>query len=620
MLDFTLPNDRTRMDGTGPSATPVLADILASIDDRLARGALRSSTAETYRAAIRLLARKMNRPVRHCPADLDAFDARFPRDGFDPDWHASDRAYRTWRNRARAALETALTRTGTDADTPDIEDDWSRLLAAIEPLTKDHPTRWRIAPQKLIALRRFARTCRAHGRQPRDLDLAFMLELETLHTGNLRRHHRTAARRLDEWRAIPELRPFLPPRPIGFDRRHHAAPAALPPAFMAQVEPLIAAATRKDWDPVAEEYTIRHDGQARVARAAFRTFLRVALATGVLNRQDESCLPAFLDPDRALPVLRALLGRADETDNTATSTGKDKADSAPMLTPRSVRKYIRAIAHVLRHAGHDVAHLDQVLRANRILRRGARADREMTPDNRKFCERLLARRDLQALFLTSYLRLREAAEAILATAEAEGRPLSARERSRACILGMCAAFAALEIAGAPLRIENVIRARMIGEDAWIRLPDRKDGPIRVHVPAEHTKARLDDIRFEIRPDRYRGHETILWYVRRIRPLIPGAEENPPFPALARRSGRARLQGLVPRRVPQRHANRRGPADAPAPDAPRAGIAAAQPLSGRGRGDRPAHGPPARDPAALLRVSRHDPGDGTRPGHAEGADG
>lgn len=196
------------------------------------------------------------------------------------------------------------------------------------------------------------------------------------------------------------------------------------------------------------------------------------------------------------------------------------------LTRRTVRKYLKTICQVLRAAGQEPVTLEQVLKANRDLKAAAKDDKTMTPENQAFCERLIARRDLRRKFLNAYLDLRRAAEAILDTAKAEGRGLTKRERSRVCILGMCACFAAIEFAGAPLRISNVLEATLLGQGAWITVPQKgKTKPIKVFIPAAHTKAKAEDSRFDIRPNKYRGYETILWFVREIRPLIPGAQDN-----------------------------------------------------------------------------------------------
>lgn len=245
MVNLTMPKTGTAI--PVPPAGPLLTDVIADIERRETTGEISKSTADSYRAAIRTLARKLNRPVETCPVDLDQFDRLYPLDGFDPDWNRTEQGYLTWRNRARTSLENFLGIAATKKALRDVEDGWSDLLAVLKPYTKGHPTRWVIAPQKLIALKSFAQTCRAHDRQPWQVDLAFMQELESLYQGNRRTSHRTAARRMDEYRKIPEALPLLPPQPIGFTREHQHAPLVIPAAFAAEFEPWVIAATEKDW-------------------------------------------------------------------------------------------------------------------------------------------------------------------------------------------------------------------------------------------------------------------------------------------------------------------------------------------------------------------------------------
>lgn len=493
--------------------SPMLEDVMLDIDRRAAASEITSTTADSYRAAIRLLARKHNVPVKSCRADLADFERRFPLDGFDPDWHNSEDAYLTWRRRAQGSLGAALGVAEKRRKQRHVCDDWTHLVEALKPYTKNHPTRWVVAPQKLIAIEQFAQTCRQYERQPQSIDCAFMLELETHYGGNKRWNHRRAAIRMDEWRAIPEVADLLPPRPIGFDKADWKKPIDVPTQFMAEIEPWVLATTQADWDPVDKEFTSDHREHARVARCAFRTYLRSAVSNAAIDAIAPSCLPAFLDHEAARAVLSDLIAR------TKRPKGMDR------LSPRTIRKYLKVIVQVLGAADHEPEILVQALNANRVLSAGAKAEKRMTPENQKFCERLVERKDHRVKFLGSFLWLRRAAEEILDAAKAEARGLTPRERSRVCLLGMCAAFAALEIAGAPLRIVNVLNAHMFGDDAWIRVPDKGNGPIKVHIPAEFTKAGVEAIRFQIKPNKYQGHDTILWFVRRIRPLIPAADGN-----------------------------------------------------------------------------------------------
>ena len=73
-----------------------------------------------------------------------------------------------------------------------------------------------------------------------------------------------------------------------------------------------------------------------------------------------------------------------------------------------------------------------------------------------------------------------------------------------------------------------VRVTLLFRRSAIRAPQKGKGAIEVLVPKAFTKAQREDIRFSIEADDYGGHETLLWYLRRIRPLVPGAASNPYF--------------------------------------------------------------------------------------------
>ncbi len=134
-------------------------------------------------------------------------------------------------------------------------------------------------------------------------------------------------------------------------------------------------------------------------------------------------------------------------------------------------------------------------------------------------------------FLGSFRTLRAEAEAILERAALEKRKLTGHEVARVRLLGTCACFAALEIGGAPIRVENAMGLTCIGEDAQIRIPDKGKKKIEVLIPAEFTKNKVE-ITFPVRANGFGCHDTILWYCQVIRPLFPHAETSPYlFPAV-----------------------------------------------------------------------------------------
>jgi hypothetical protein len=103
------------------------------------------------------------------------------------------------------------------------------------------------------------------------------------------------------------------------------------------------------------------------------------------------------------------------------------------------------------------------------------------------------------------------------------------------MLGTAAAFAAIEIGGAPIRVENAMRLTCVGEDAQIqRQGKKKTSPFKVYIPAELTKqdGLTEDpqpIEFPIRHNKHGCHDTLVWYMEKIRPLPARGVESLPVP-------------------------------------------------------------------------------------------
>jgi hypothetical protein len=208
------------------------------------------------------------------------------------------------------------------------------------------------------------------------------------------------------------------------------------------------------------------------------------------------------------------------------------------LAPRTSLKYLKAINQVRHHLGIDTNILKLVIANNAVARAGKKADKCMTPKNRKFSESLVDKPALRRRFLTSFKVLRDAAEAILTRAVAENRKLTKLETARVRMLGTAACFAAIEIGGAPIRVKNAMQLTCHGEDAQICIPAKGKKAIKVLIPPELTKNKVA-IEFPIRSNRFGYYDTIRWYLRDIRPLFPHAATSPYlFPAA--RTPRAHL--------------------------------------------------------------------------------
>ncbi len=517
MLQLTLPPSVTAMP---VPAGPVLTDVEARVAARMRAGKLTRSTGESYIGALGALGRRANLPLGMIDATLERVDELLPVDGFDPIEDRTDIAYQLMRRRVRAAVKEFVGIHAAQQALRAQRDEWNELFDRLEPRTtaKVGHSDWH--PMKVAALQSFALVARAQGWQPRDLNAARARQIDDLYTGNKRQANRTCLVRLDEIREFPEVLPLLPPVPIGFDA---ACRQEMKTGFPAQMErtftPWIDALTKRGWDPVSERYSDDHAMHRRVLRYALRCYLRIAMELGLLAPEATDLVPVLATEAAQTRIAREMFARQDRT------------KAAGRLARRTTRKYLKGIRQVSVHLGRDTTNLDLILANNPDSRKAAKDEKEMTPKNRRFCEGLVENPALERRFLFSFQELRREAEAIGEAAKAEGRAMSKHEISEVRMLGTAACFAALEIGGAPIRVEDAMALPCVGTDAQIRLQMKGSKPMQVRIPAECTKNGLP-IEFPIRRNRHGCYDTIRWYVTTIRPLFPHAATSPYlFPAV-----------------------------------------------------------------------------------------
>ena len=465
MLDFGLP---LRTTAASPSVVPprftaapqgpVMADVHAGT---LARSDLTASTRDRYASAIDRLAELLNQPLASIPADPDLIGTRFPLDGFDPHRWPTDAAYQTWRRRVQAALRHFLGVHEERARLRAMEDGWTAFHEAVLPLTRGKSGTWLWHPMKLRNLRTFALEARAIGVQPWEFALVHALRIDAASQGNKRAANRRAIRQLDELRAFPELGPLLPPQPVAFAPPSTVRPCSLPGAWEEQIGAWVRRVTETGWDPAARSHTDRHEEHARVMTSALRTSLRAALRIGLIDAGSADTPLALLRDDEAVRLLAAEI-----------FASCSRARTAGGIAPRTARKYLRAVGQVRSMLGIAGTELDQILANNETARRGRLDDKSMTPGNRKFCEGLVGKAPLRQRFFRSHRTLRDEAERLLADAGDTAGALTGHRLARVRMLGAAAAFCALEIGGAPIRVGNAMALTCTGEDAWVTFPAR----------------------------------------------------------------------------------------------------------------------------------------------------
>ena len=518
MLDFNASPTPAHSLLTHTQGGAFLNDLKVHVN---ARTDLSAITKPRYLGAIDKVEEVLNRPLSTIRAELGLVETRFPLNGFDPNHWPTNAAYQLFRRRFQAPLREFLGVHAALARLRAMDDGWTQLLAAVTPLTEGkigQNAPWH--PMKLEALKTFALVARSYKVQPRDLTHDVARKIDADFTGNKRESNYRSLQGLDDLRQFPDILPLLPVHPIRLTARdRQPLLSALNPLWEAQFLPWIDAVTNKNWDPVSGDFADKHVKHARVLRSAFRTMLRIALDQELIAADTTDLKPLLMDNDALCSIASEMFERRL----------RKKKDGR--LVPRTSRKYLKAINQVREHLRMDTSLMKQVIANNAVSRQGQRDDKRMTQKNRQFCETLVEKLHLRRRFLTSFEVLRAAAQDILDAAVSENRKLTGQERSRVRLLGASACFAALEIGGAPIRVENAMALTCVGEDAQIRIPEKGKKPIKVLIPAELTKNK-SEIAFPIRSNGYGYYDTIRWYLTEVRPLFSNsASSSYLFPAV-----------------------------------------------------------------------------------------
>ncbi|WP_295046784.1 hypothetical protein [uncultured Paracoccus sp.] len=154
----------------------------------------------------------------------------------------------------------------------------------------------------------------------------------------------------------------------------------------------------------------------------------------------------------------------------------------------------------------------------------------MPERTKQLCRALIERHKFRNAFLLAHARPRLIAQDLLDAPARENRPLTREERGKVIRHGTVALFCAIEIGGAPVRVENVLEMPFGGENAWMKVVGKE---VHVLIPGGFVK-NGEDIRFKMTPGPHRFAETVRWYLDHIRPLIltdPETEETATSPWL-----------------------------------------------------------------------------------------
>nr|WP_111300296.1 site-specific integrase [Paracoccus saliphilus] len=462
-----------------------------------------------------------NVPLSARKADLAAFDTQFPLHGFDPTLHKSEAAYRAWRRKVMAVIkgylrQTAPTPVQAAIDAPDdVAWAWRQLLDVIR-IYCHHKEGALFSGPRVIPIVGLSKRAIMHRVAPKDLAKHHLAKIGDGLDGNDRKSIKSALHNLNMMRSVPDIAALLPEEEYcltPWPRRHAIRP--LPLALQAQIQAWLDVSCGGHFDPVADAMvggTSKGDRDKK--SVSLRRYCEAALTIDPRQSTTES-LAALIVPDIAIGVLRHWIE----------AKGKKK------VKDRTISAYFRGVKTVAAHNGLDMSVFQTLERTTTVLQQGKRADQGMSLKVRKFCEGLMNDRALQGRMMTLHIQARRLAQSLLDRADAENRELSPREAERIRQFGAFAVFCAVEVCGVPLRIQNVMTLRLQGPEANFLMPTKATPFARMLLSGNNVKNRKR-IEAALRQDRRNGLDTVLWYVRHVRPLYRyAATSDYLFPAV-----------------------------------------------------------------------------------------
>ncbi|WP_156477508.1 site-specific integrase [Falsihalocynthiibacter arcticus] len=190
----------------------------------------------------------------------------------------------------------------------------------------------------------------------------------------------------------------------------------------------------------------------------------------------------------------------------------------------SAYDYYSEILVVLSRNGIDTAEIYKTFKSSIFLRQGKDLGRGMTEASKVWCASLMNTPDRERRFTNMHRILMAQAEKIFSHAADEGRPLLSKERTQIRKLGVCAATSAIEWAGRPIRLSNVLELRLRGSRRNFFTPTKAQPDYAFHLFADETKAGKSGERTALRKELY-GPQVLAWYLRKVRPLFEHADDN-----------------------------------------------------------------------------------------------
>jgi hypothetical protein len=480
--------------------TPMLSRTWAAIPDflanRMAVGASKSSIAKTKSAVNGLLKAKGITP-KNAPVNLGWLDKTFPVDGWDPTTMSFEQTtYQDYRNRVRPLLEEMLGVAEEKKIFRAMEDEWIEVADLLELL----PTiRGRYSKQKLVPVRNtLTMAARRAGLKTSELDQSALLGLYENAKKSERLSLRTASTLISKaQKESPEISGLFP-HPILPIKADGAFRYFVPEHFNAKIEEFVERAAQKKYIRAKKIYEYIKDGTRTGMQTTMRAVVDGLIATGHLDPRANSFIAPLENSEAMADLLGHIVDRIGDSG----------------ITARHATTLVSRLPTIFDRNEIDSGDLREMIKEVEEL--GHHSEKAGMPEKTKqLCRTLIEKRKFRNDFLLAHAKPRLIAQELLDEAARDDRSLTREERGRAIRHGVVALFCAIEIGGAPVRVENVLEMPFGGDEAWIRLSGKA---VKLVIPGKFVK-NGGEIRFEMKPGRHQFAETVRWYLDHIRPLI-----------------------------------------------------------------------------------------------------
>ena len=489
-----------------------LADVLSWIEN--GKSDLETDTRLDYSRAVKLVGKRLRKPLSSIPASTDAFRAAFPDAEYSVLWGKSFNAFKRWKGKVCAAINGATGAIAAKAERRARDDDWRTLIDVLSDIAARTPPEDALFHEKEIigvtALADAARRADVPG--PRNIHGCIHDILAEAADSGQRKAIIDALHLCDRIGSLRDNRlgQLLPDEPIAFSPID-TAQIEIPYRLLAELDVWLDVATRGEWSLTKQAYG---KGIARKPyQDATRKVIRTAHQCDAIDLAETNSI-AWAFSDSVLTEVVRIWCKDHE------------ANERGAIAPHTAKNYLETVACFLKRNG-ECAHLvKNILATDEWIRSGADS-REMPARAKRLCRSVVTDKAIRLAFLSLHIRYRDAAEDYLKMA-AEKPQARRHALMMARQLGTCAAFAALETDVVPVRVSNALACTYRGRGAWLELGhgSKQDG--HLFVPASATK-NDKEINAPIKANsRLRGLETLRWYEKKIRPLFPYHTESDYF--------------------------------------------------------------------------------------------